>query len=152
MCTPRNIRRKAAKDGYLPSLSVSADYGLAGTYDALATHGVMDVRGTLNIPIFQGGKVHGDVLEADARLEQSRQRLDNLHAQIDDDVRTALLNIESAEEQVEVARSNIDLADETLAQSQGSFRRRRHRYGRSRAGSRIRGQRERKLHFQFICR
>lgn len=112
---------KSAKDGYLPTLSFSADYGLAGTYDTLATHGVMDVRGTLNIPIFQGGKVHGDVLEASARLEQSRQRLDNLHAQIDDDVRTALFNIESAEEQVAVARSNIDLADETLAQSRDRF-------------------------------
>ncbi len=112
---------KSAKDGYLPTLSFSADYGLAGTYDGLNTHGLMDVRGTLNIPIFQGGKVRGDVLEASARLEQSRQRLDNLHAQIDDDVRTALLNIESAEEQVEVARSNIDLADETLAQSRDRF-------------------------------
>jgi outer membrane protein TolC len=113
--------RKAAKDGYLPSISFSADYGLAGTYDTLATNNVMDVRGTLNIPIFQGGKVHADVLEADARLEQSRQRLENLRAQIDDDVRTALLNIESAEEQVEVARSNIDLADQTLEQSRDRF-------------------------------
>jgi outer membrane protein TolC len=112
---------KAAKDGYLPSLSFSADYGLAGTYEGLNTHGVMDVRGTLNIPIFQGGKVHGDVLEADARLEESRQRLDNLRAQIDQDVRTALLNIESAEDEVEVARSNIDLADQTLAQSRDRF-------------------------------
>jgi outer membrane protein TolC len=113
--------QKAAHDGYLPTLSFSADYGLAGTYDGLNTHGVMDVRGTLNIPIFQGGRVHGDVLEADARLEQSRERLDNLHAQIDDDVRTALFNIESAEEQVAVARSNIDLADQTLAQSRDRF-------------------------------
>jgi outer membrane protein TolC len=112
---------KSAKDGYLPTLSFSADYGVAGPYETLTTHGVMDVRGTLNIPIFQGGKVRGDVLEASARLEQSRQRLDNLHAQIDDDVRTALLNIESAEEQVAVARSNIDLADETLAQSRDRF-------------------------------
>ena len=112
---------KAAKDGYLPTLSFSADYGLAGTYDTLSTHGVMDVRGTLNIPIFQGGKVHGDVVAADARLEQSRERLDNLRAQIDQDVRTALLNIESAQEQVEVARSNIDLANETLAQSRDRF-------------------------------
>jgi outer membrane protein TolC len=112
---------KSARDGYLPTLSFSADYGVAGPYETLTTHGVMDVRGTLNIPIFQGGKVRGDVLEASARLEQSRQRLDNLHAQIDDDVRTALLNIESAEEQVAVARSNIDLADETLAQSRDRF-------------------------------
>ena len=80
------------------------------------------VRGTLTIPIFQGGKVHGDVLEADARLEQNRQRLENLRAQIDADVRVALLNVESAEEEVAVARSNIDLADQTLVQAQDRFR------------------------------
>ncbi len=114
--------RKAAAAGYLPSFSVSADYGLAGTIPSIATHGVFDARGTLTFPIFQGGRVHGDILEADARLEQSRQQLENLRAQIDADVRTALLNIESGEELVAVARSNIDLADQTLAQSRDRFR------------------------------
>jgi len=113
--------RKAAEAGYLPSLSVSADYGLASTVPALSTHGVFDVRGTLAIPIFQGGKVHGDVLEADARLEKSRQHLEDLRAQIDAEVRTALLNVESAEEEVAVAQSNIALADQTLAQSRDRF-------------------------------
>lgn len=114
--------KKAAEAGWFPSLGVSADYGLAGTIPGLSTHGVFDVRGTLTIPIFQGGKVHGDVLEADARLEQNRQRLENLRAQIDADVRVALLNVESAEEEVAVARSNIDLADQTLVQAQDRFR------------------------------
>ena len=113
--------RKSAQAGYLPSLSFSADYGVAGTEQDLNTHGVFDVRGTLTIPIFQGGKVHGDVLEANARLEQSRQRLENLRGQIDDDVRTALLNLQSAEELVAVAQSNIDLAEQTLTQSRDRF-------------------------------
>jgi outer membrane protein TolC len=65
--------------------------------------------------------VHGDVLEAEARLEQSRQRLENLRGQIDSDVRTALLNLESAEQLVTVARSNIDLAEQALAQSKDRF-------------------------------
>jgi outer membrane protein TolC len=113
--------RKAAGAGYLPSFGVTADYGLAGTYPNVNTHGVFDARGTLTIPIFLGGKVHGDVLEAQARLEQSRQRLENLRAQIDADVRTALLNVESGEELVAVAQSNIDLAEQTLAQSRDRF-------------------------------
>lgn len=113
--------RKAAEAGYLPSLSVSADYGLAGTVPQLSTHGVFDVRGTLAIPIFQGGKVHGDVLEADSRLEKSREHLEDLRAQIDQEIRTALLNVESAEEEVAVAQSNIALADQTLAQSRDRF-------------------------------
>jgi len=112
--------RKAAVAGYLPSLSFNADYGLAGSHPSTATP-VADVRGTLSIPIFKGGSVHADVLQADARLEQSRERLDNLRAQIDADVRAALLNLQSAADQVNVARSNIDLAEETLTQSRDRF-------------------------------
>jgi outer membrane protein TolC len=112
--------RKAAMAGYLPSLSFNADYGLAGSHPSTATS-VADVRGTLSIPIFKGGSVHADVLQADARLEQSRERLDNLRAQIDSDVRAALLNLQSAADQVNVARSNIDLAEETLTQSRDRF-------------------------------
>ena len=112
--------RKAAVAGYFPSLSFSADYGAGGTHPSTAQR-VFDVRGTLNIPIFQGGSVHGEVLQADSRLEQSRERLENLRAQIDSDVRTALLNLQSSAEQVEVARSNINLAEETLVQSRDRF-------------------------------
>jgi outer membrane protein TolC len=112
--------RKAAVAGYFPSLSFNADYGAGGAHPSTATR-VYDVRGTLSIPIFQGGSVRGDVLQADARLQQSRERLDNLRAQIDSDVRTALLNLQSSADQVSVARSNIDLAEETLAQSRDRF-------------------------------
>jgi outer membrane protein TolC len=112
--------RKAAVAGYLPSLSFNADYGLAGAHPSTATS-VADVRGTLSIPIFQGGSVHGNVMQADARLEQSHERLDSLRAQIDSDVRAALLNLQSSADQVNVARSNIDLAEETLTQSRDRF-------------------------------
>jgi outer membrane protein TolC len=112
--------RKAAVAGYFPSLSFNADYGAAAPHPSTAAQ-VFEVRGTLAIPIFLGGSVHGDVLQADARLEQSRERLDNLRAQIDSDVRAALLNLESSAEQVKVARSNIDLAEETLAESRDRF-------------------------------
>jgi outer membrane protein TolC len=66
--------RRAAAAGYLPSLSFNADYGAAGSHPSTATQ-VFNVRGTLTIPIFQGGSVHWDVLQADARLEQTRDRL-----------------------------------------------------------------------------
>ena len=112
--------RKAAVAGYYPSLAFNADYGAAGSHPSTATQ-VFDVRGTLSIPIFQGNSVHADILQADARLQQSRERLDNLRAQIDSDIRTAFLNLQSSAEQVEVARSNIDLADETLVQSRDRF-------------------------------
>ena len=112
--------RKAAVAGYLPSLAFNADIGAAGSHPSTATQ-VFDVRGTLSIPIFTGNSVHGDILQADARLQQTRERLDNLRAQIDSDIRTALLNLQSSAELVNVARSNIDLAEETLLQSRDRF-------------------------------
>jgi outer membrane protein TolC len=112
--------RKAAVAGYLPSLAFNADYGTGGSHPSTATQ-VFDVRGTLSIPIFQGNSVHADILQADAKLQQSRERLDNLRAQIDADIRTALFNLQSSADQVSVARSNIDLAEETLVQSKDRF-------------------------------
>jgi outer membrane protein TolC len=113
--------KKAARAENYPTLSLSGDYGLAGTTSTLTTHSVFDVRGTLNFPIFQGGKVQGDELQANAQIEQARQRLENIRGQIDTDVRTAFLNLQSSAEQVEVAKINIDLAQQTLDQSRDRF-------------------------------
>jgi outer membrane protein TolC len=110
----------AAKAERYPSLSFNADYGVAGQHPDQG-HGVMDVRATLNIPIFTGGATHGDILQAQAQLVQSRERLSNLYAQIDQDVRTAFLNLQSSSDQVNVAKSNIDLAQQTLSQSRDRF-------------------------------
>jgi outer membrane protein TolC len=114
------LSKKAARAGYFPSISFNADYGLGGTHPSNSTT-VADVHGTLTIPIFTGGSVHGDLLQADAKLEQSRERLESLRAQIESDVRTALLNLQSSSDQVNVARSNIDLAEQTLTQSSDRF-------------------------------
>jgi outer membrane protein TolC len=114
------LSRKAAVAGYFPSLSFGADYGTGGAHPSDATR-VYDIRGTLSIPIFTGNRVHGDIQQADARLEQAHERLDNLRAQIEADVRTALLNLQSSAEQLQVARSNIELADQTLTQSRDRF-------------------------------
>jgi outer membrane protein TolC len=113
--------RKAAVAGYFPSLSLSGDYGAGGSHPSTTTS-VFDVKGTLSIPIFAGGNIHGDILKADARLTQSRERVANLHAQVDADVRVALLNLQSFSQLVEVARSNVDLAETALTQSTDRFR------------------------------
>lgn len=109
----------AARAERYPSLSFNADYGVAGQFDA--SHGVFDVRATLNIPIFTGGATRGDIFQAQSQLEQSREQLENLRGQIDADVRTALLNLQSSSDEVNVAKSNIDLAQQTLSQSRDRF-------------------------------
>jgi outer membrane protein TolC len=112
---------KAAHAERYPTLSLNADYGVAGKHPTSNSHGVFDVKGTLNIPIWQGGVAHGDIEVADAQLQETRDRLENLRGQIDADVRTALLNLQSSQDQVTVAQSNIDLAQQTLAQARDRF-------------------------------
>lgn len=112
--------RRAATAEHLPSASAYADYGVIGpTPDRL--HGSFDTYVALRIPIFAGNRAHGDALVADAALARSRQQLENLRAQIEQDVRSALLDLQSASEQVNVSRSNADLAQQTLAQARDRF-------------------------------
>ena len=85
--------RKGASAEYFPTIDVTADYGDLGVNFG-NSHGTFTVAGRLNIPIFQGGKVHADVLQADATLRQTRAQLDNLRGQIEYEVRTALLDID----------------------------------------------------------
>jgi outer membrane protein TolC len=112
--------RRAATAEHYPTLGIAGYYGDSGIRPG-SSHGVFQAGVTLDIPIFAGGKVHGDVLESEASLRQARQQLENLRGQIDLDVRSALLDLASAAEQVEVARSTVDLANQTLIQSQDRF-------------------------------
>ena len=114
------LSRRAASAGHYPSLDLSANYGDIGVTPA-QSNGTWQVTGGLNIPIFAGGKVHSDVLEADAQLKQARSQLGDLRGRIDYEVRASLLDLNAAAEQVEVARSSVELAEETLAQSQDRF-------------------------------
>jgi outer membrane protein TolC len=114
------LERSAAIAGYFPTVDVAANFGEIGPApgSVLPTYAV---SGTLNIPIFQGGKVHGDVLKADATLRQAQAQLADLRAQIEQDIRNALLDLKSSADQVEVAQSSVNLAEEALTQSQDRF-------------------------------
>lgn len=114
------LSRRAAAAGRYPSLDMDANFGDIGVTPA-QSNGTWQVIGGINIPIFAGNRVHGDVLEADAQLQQARAQLGDLRGRIDYEVRTALLDLNAAAEQVEVARSSVDLAEQTLSQSQDRF-------------------------------
>ena len=114
------LELSGAVAGYYPSLTFAANYGDIGKVPGslLPTFGVF---GTLNIPVFQGGRVHSDVLKAQASLLDAKAQLDDLRGQIDQDVRTALLDLKAAADQVEVAQSSVNLSEQALAQSRDRF-------------------------------
>src|SRR3954451_11977983 len=112
--------RRAATAEHYPTLDISGNYGAAGV-NVGDSHGVFLAGATLAIPIFAGGRAHADALQAEATLRQSKQQLDSLRGQIDYDVRAALLDLNSAADQVEVARQALDLANQTLEQARDRF-------------------------------
>jgi outer membrane protein TolC len=114
------LSRRAAVAGRYPSLDVNANLGDIGVNPS-QSNGTWQVTGGLTIPIFAGNKVHSDVLEADAQLKQAQSQLADLRGRIDYEVRTALLDLNAAADQVEVARSSVDLAEQALTQSQDRF-------------------------------
>src|SRR5579863_895720 len=114
------LSHRAAAAGRYPTAELNANYGDIGINPA-QSNGTWQVNGGVNIPIFQGGKVHSDVLEADAQLKQARSQLGDLRGNIDYQVRTALLDLSAAAQQVEVARSSVDLAEQAFLQSRDRF-------------------------------
>lgn len=112
--------RRSVKAEHLPTVTADAEYGLVGPTPG-ATHGTFSASASLNVPVFLGNKAHGDALIADAELARDRQRLDDLRAQIEQDVRDALLDLQSAADQVNVAKSNVDLAQQALTESRDRF-------------------------------
>jgi len=114
------LARKAASAERYPSLGAETDYGLSGTNPG-SSHGTVDAAATLRIPIFQAGRVHGDVLRADASLTGDRQRLEDLRARIDQEVRDVYLDLEAAAQEVSVEKSAVALSTQNLEQSRDRF-------------------------------
>ena len=113
-------QRKAKTDERLPTLKFDGDYGDIGV-NLKKSHGTGDATGTLSVPVFKEYSLRGEAQQAQAQLDTQRAQLSDKKAQVDADVRDALLDIASAEKMVEVARSSVDLANEVLNEAQQRY-------------------------------
>ncbi len=112
---------RAARAERYPSVGVNANWGDIGTGGFTDGHQTYLVAGSVKVPLFQGGRVRGEIETAEARLHQAQNKLSDLKEQIDYDVRTALLNLNTNANQVNVAQTNTALAAQTLDQSRDRF-------------------------------
>jgi outer membrane protein TolC len=113
-------QRKAATADRLPTLKFNGDYGDIGPTLG-HSHGTEDVAGTVSVPVFKEFALRGEAETAQAQLDTQRAQLSDMNAQVDADVRDALLDIASTQKQVEVARSSVDLAGEALSEAQQRY-------------------------------
>ena len=98
----------------LPSLSFGGYYGVSQVSGA-GSHGNFAAQGNLSFPLFREAKLRGDTEVAQAQLDAVYAQLADLRGKIDQQVRSALLDVGATAKLVEVARSNVDLATRALA-------------------------------------
>jgi outer membrane protein len=106
----------------LPSLYAYADYGTTGTNGTIVSLlPTRDYGVALRVPIFDGGRRDARRAESASQFRQERVRTNDLHEQIDLDVRMALDSLHSAEEQVKVAEAGLSLSQSEFTQARRRY-------------------------------
>ena len=112
--------RRAASAGRWPSINFQGNYGVLGQ-SIVQNHGTFTATVSLDMPVFDGGRIKGEEIQADAALQQQRDQLAELRGRIAVEVRSASLDLKAAADAVEVASSAVELSHQQLAQARDRF-------------------------------
>jgi outer membrane protein TolC len=112
---------EAARGQRWPSFVLQADYGDIGKTLFTDAHGTFSILGGVKVPIYAGGHTRTDIDQAEVILRNKKNAVEDLRGRIEFEIRTALLDLKSAADQVTVARANVDLANETVIEARDRF-------------------------------
>ncbi len=116
------LNANSVKAERLPSLYAYADYGTTGTNGAIVSLlPTRDYGFALRVPIFDGGRRDARRSEFASQFRQERVRTNDLHEQVELDVRMALNSVQSAEEQVKVAEAGLSLSQSEFTQARRRY-------------------------------
>src|SRR6266850_879050 len=109
-------QKKAAQFSRLPSLRFDGDFAYVGT-SGNTTLPTYTYQASVNLPIFTGGRIRAEVVRADLEIRKLEEQKNDLRNQIGLDVKTALLNLSSARNEVQVANLGVVLSKEEVDQA-----------------------------------
>ena len=112
-------QEKATRARYFPKLSVNGDYGAEGTAHTMA--GIGEIQGTVSVSLFDWDRT-GQRKELESRVRRLDQQMEDLGRGIEQDLRKALLDLDSTASQVSVTESALALAERELTLAQDRFR------------------------------
>lgn len=113
-------QRKANHARYLPGLSIDGDYGGIGRTLGQVRQ-TMTLSGTLHFTLFNQDRA-GEREQIDSRIAAIDARIADLRRAIEQQIRSALLNLQAAAEAVDVARQGEQLAERELKLARDRFR------------------------------
>jgi outer membrane protein len=105
----------------LPALRFDGNWAYLGTS---GTTGIptYQYQASVNMPIFTSGRIHAEMVKADLEIQKIEQQKADTRNQIALDVKTALLNLESARNEVQVANLGVQLSKQEVDQARDRFR------------------------------
>jgi outer membrane protein len=114
------LSRKQASEQRLPTVSVSGNWGYTGLSleTAIPTY---TYAANLDLPLITSGRIHAQVTKAELELKKIDQQRQDLRNQIALQVKTALVDLESARHEVDVANQGVKLAQEEVTQARDRF-------------------------------
>ena len=115
-----NLDKQSSQYQRLPSLRFDGNWAYLGTS---SSNGIPTYQYTaaVNMPLFTSGRIHAEVVKADLELQKIEQQKADLRNQIALDVKTALLNLSSARNEVQVADLGVKLSKEEVDQARDRF-------------------------------
>lgn len=114
-------QKKAAQDSRLPSVRFDGEFSYLGT-SGNTTLPTYTYQGSVNMPLFTGGRIHAQVVSADLEIRKLEEQQADLRNQIALDVKTALLNLDSARSEVQVANLGVELSKQEVDQARDRFK------------------------------
>jgi outer membrane protein len=115
------FEKQAVQYSRLPALRFDGNWAYLGTSSntGIPTY---QYEASVNMPLFTSGRIHAQIVRADLELQKIEQQKSDTRNQIALDVKTALLNLESARSEVKVANLGVQLSTEEVDQARDRFR------------------------------
>ena len=115
------LQKKASSESRLPKVDFTGNWAYLG---GSSTTGIptYNYEAAVSVPLFTGGRIHAEIVRADLEIQKLQQQEDDLRNQIALDVKTALINLDSARNQVAVASLGVQLSKEEVDQARDRFK------------------------------
>ena len=113
-------QQQASKARYFPKLSLNGNYGGLGR-SVGSVQGTYLIQGQVDFTLFDRDR-SGEAQELASRLKRIDDQISDMRRGIEQDVLSALLNLQSTADQVTVAQQGQDLAERELKLTQDRFR------------------------------
>lgn len=103
------LRVQSAKATRIPTIDMVFTDGQSGNTPAQNVN-TYRIQGNVNVPIYTGGRIQGEIAEAEGSLEQAKTALEQNRFQIETEVLTAISGVDWALKEVDTSVRNVTLS------------------------------------------